>query len=104
MKNRLLTGLAVIVVWFVGILLLPYFQTFYFPRGFWIDEAVCGEIQLRRRPGSERGRCSVLAIGMSRGLKWIGRRATALSWRDSGQSGVAAISVVVNLVTVELPF
>ena len=34
----------------------------------------------------------------------MGRSATALSWRDSGQSGVAAISVVVNLVTVELPF
>src|SRR5580704_17962633 len=31
------------------------------------------------------------------------RSATPLSWRDSGQSGVAAITVVVNLVTIELP-
>ena len=34
----------------------------------------------------------------------MGRSATALSWRDSGQSGVAAISVVVNFVAIELPF
>jgi hypothetical protein len=30
---------------------------------------VCSEIQLRRRPGSERARCSVFASGMSRGLQ-----------------------------------
>jgi hypothetical protein len=30
---------------------------------------VCGEIQLRRRPGSERGHCSVFASGMSQGLR-----------------------------------
>ena len=30
---------------------------------------VCGEIQLKRRPGSERGRCSVFASGMSQGLR-----------------------------------
>jgi hypothetical protein len=40
MKYRLLTGLAMIVVWYVGISLLAYFQTFYFPRGFWIDGAL----------------------------------------------------------------
>jgi len=40
---------------------------------------------------------------MSRGLQWIDRSATALSWRDAGQSGVTAMSVVVDLVTVELP-
>src|SRR5580698_7027267 len=34
----------------------------------------------------------------------MGRSATALSRRDSGQSGVAAISVVIDLVTFELPF
>ncbi len=32
------------------------------------------------------------------------RSATALSRRDSGQSGVAAMSVVVNFVAIELPF
>src|SRR5271168_4315916 len=32
------------------------------------------------------------------------RSATALSRRDSGQSSVAAISVVVNFVAIELPF
>ena len=30
---------------------------------------VCGEIQLKLRRGSERGRCSVLASGMSEGLR-----------------------------------
>jgi hypothetical protein len=32
------------------------------------------------------------------------RRATALSWRDAGQSGVAAVSVVVNFVAIKLAF
>src|SRR5271170_4918776 len=32
------------------------------------------------------------------------RRATVVSLRDSGQSGVAAMSVVVSLVAVEFPF
>src|SRR5215469_3010494 len=32
------------------------------------------------------------------------RSATALSWGDAGQSSVAAISVVVNFVAIELPF
>ena len=30
---------------------------------------VCRELQLKRRPGSERGRCSVVATGMSQGLR-----------------------------------
>jgi 1,4-dihydroxy-2-naphthoyl-CoA synthase len=30
---------------------------------------VCGEIQLKVRRGSERGRCSVLASGMNEGLR-----------------------------------
>ena len=34
----------------------------------------------------------------------MGRSTTALSWGDAGQSGVAAMSVVVNLVAIELPF
>jgi len=34
----------------------------------------------------------------------MGRSAAALSRRDSGQSGVAAMPVVVNFVAVELPF
>ena len=38
-------------------------------RNFKVIERVCGEIQLRRRPGSERGRCSVFASGMSQGLR-----------------------------------
>jgi predicted phosphodiesterase len=32
-------------------------------------KGVCGEIQLKRRRGSERGRCSVFASGMSQGLR-----------------------------------
>jgi hypothetical protein len=32
------------------------------------------------------------------------RSVTALSWGDAGQSSVAAISVVVNFVAIELPF
>ena len=36
-------------------------------------DGVCGEIQLRRRPGSERGRCSVFASGMSQGLRLDGQ-------------------------------
>jgi len=35
---------------------------------------------------------------------WTGRSATALGRSDSGQSGVAAMTVVVNLVAIELPF
>jgi hypothetical protein len=34
----------------------------------------------------------------------VGRSATALSWGDTGQSSVAAISVVVNFVAIELSF
>ena len=34
----------------------------------------------------------------------MGRSTAALRRRDSGQSGVAAISVVVNFVAIELPF
>ena len=30
---------------------------------------VCGEIPFKRRPGFERGRCSVCASGMSQGLQ-----------------------------------
>jgi hypothetical protein len=40
------------------------------PRGFVGDfERVCGEIQFKRRPGSERGPCSVFASGMTQGLR-----------------------------------
>ncbi len=45
---------------------------------------MCGEILLRRRPGSERGRCSVVASDMSQGLRLDGRSAAALNRRDSG--------------------
>jgi hypothetical protein len=34
---------------------------------------VCGEIQLRRRPESERGRCSVVASDMSQGWRLDGQ-------------------------------
>src|SRR5271157_4985826 len=34
----------------------------------------------------------------------MGRSATALSRRDSDQSGVAAILIVINFVAIELPF
>lgn len=34
-----------------------------------LPKAVCGEFQFRRQPGSERGRCSVGASDMNRGVR-----------------------------------
>src|SRR5215469_15569642 len=60
--------------------------------------------KLRRRPGSQRGRCSVFASGMSQGLRLDGQERHRAELGDAGQSSVAAISVVVNFVAIELPF
>ena len=51
-----------------------------------IGAVVRGEIQLRRRPGYERGRCSVFASGMSQGLRLDGQKHPCAELVDTGQS------------------